>query len=321
MRPRKPPRLYLRKSGLWVILDQSKEIATGLRDEELAKAALAKYLSVKLSDVILHHLATHKTQTEFGEYMAKPLLAWWGDLRPEDVTEISCRAYAQQRGKKPATIRHELQFLAASLRSRTDVLPGSWRVWLPPMPPPRTDYFLTRREVARRLWVARHSHPHVCRAILIGVYSGTRRGATLALRWAPSKWGGWVDLDVGILHRAPEGEAETRKRKGKARIHFRLLAHLRRWKRLDGDLPWIIHYRGEQPKNIRRAWNTVTRLAGQKHDGQHICRHTCATWLLQSGVSYHEASGFLSMSVETLEKTYGHHSPSFQQAAARARGR
>lgn len=318
MRPNKPARLYLRKSGLWVILDRGREIATGLRDPELAQAALAKYLSGTLRDIIRAHLSSHPTQTDFGENMAKPLLKWWGDMTLDDITELNCRAYAQQRGKKPATVRHELQYLAAAVRGRAKQ--GSdIRVWLPLPPPPKTDYFLTRRQVAERLWVARHSRPHICRALLIGVYTGTRPGAVRALRWSPGS--GWFDLESGILHRGPE--TSPTKRKGRARIHERLMAHLRRWRRLDleAGIDWCIHYKGGPVKSIRRAWDTVARNAGHAKDGPHICRHTCATWLLQSGVSYHEAAGFLSMSVETLERRYGHHSPHFQQAAAKARGR
>jgi integrase len=320
MRPTKPPRLYLRKSGLWVILDQGREIRTGLRDPELAQAALAKYLSGTLRDILKAHLRNHPTKTDFGQHMAKPLIAWWGDMHPSDVTERTCRAYAQHRNKKPATIRHELQFLAAALRPRGSEIAGSWKIWMPPKPEPRTGYFMTRGQAAARLRIARHRNRHICRLILIGVYSGTRPGAALGLSWTPSPTG-WFDLQAGLLHRGRE--ISPNKRKGTARIHQRLLAHLRRWKRLDlaAGIEHCIHRKGEPVKRVHKAWNSTALAAGQGPDGPHICRHTCATWLLQSGVSYHEASGFLAMSVEILERTYGHHSPLFQQAAARARGR
>lgn len=50
----------------------------------------------------------------------------------------------------------------------------------------------------------------------------------------------------------------------------------------------------------------------------HVLRHTAATWLMQSGVEPWQAAGFLGMTVEMLEKTYGHHSPTFQRVAADA---
>ena len=43
----------------------------------------------------------------------------------------------------------------------------------------------------------------------------------------------------------------------------------------------------------------------------HTLRHTAATWLMQSGVSMWRAAGFLGMSVETLDRVYGHHHPDY----------
>jgi hypothetical protein len=41
---------------------------------------------------------------------------------------------------------------------------------------------------------------------------------------------------------------------------------------------------------------------------------------VQRGVDLWQAAGFLGMSVETLERNYGHHHPSYMQEAARAIG-
>ena len=38
---------------------------------------------------------------------------------------------------------------------------------------------------------------------------------------------------------------------------------------------------------------------------------------MQRGTDLWEAAGFLGMSAETLERTYGHHHPDFQSQAAR----
>jgi hypothetical protein len=38
--------------------------------------------------------------------------------------------------------------------------------------------------------------------------------------------------------------------------------------------------------------------------------------MMQNGVDLHQAGGFLGMTVETLERVYGHHHPDFQKAAA-----
>jgi integrase len=50
----------------------------------------------------------------------------------------------------------------------------------------------------------------------------------------------------------------------------------------------------------------------------HTLRHTCATWLMQKGAPKWDACGFLGMTLETLEKNYGHHHPDHQRGAADA---
>ncbi|HEY5081559.1 MAG TPA: tyrosine-type recombinase/integrase [Bauldia sp.] len=52
----------------------------------------------------------------------------------------------------------------------------------------------------------------------------------------------------------------------------------------------------------------------------HTLRHTAATWLMQAGVDVWEAAGFLGMSVQILERVYGHHHPAHLRSAALAIG-
>jgi hypothetical protein len=42
---------------------------------------------------------------------------------------------------------------------------------------------------------------------------------------------------------------------------------------------------------------------------------------MQAGTEAWEASGFLSMSMETLQRVYGHHHPDYQRTAAKNIGR
>jgi integrase len=205
-------------------------------------------------------------------------------------------------------------------------LPSVPKVTLPQKKPQRPDYYLSRKEVAARIRAARSSPRlrHVARLVLIGIYTGTRPGAILKLQWLPSATGGWFDLENETLHRRSGEGRQSRKRQPPARIHARLLPHVRRWQRLDMALgiPHVVHYQGTQVSKLRNSWPTVARLAGStKHDAPHIVRHTAATWQMQVGTDLFEAAGYLGMSPETLWDVYGHHHPDSQKGAASATNR
>lgn len=162
------------------------------------------------------------------------------------------------------------------------------------------------------------------RFILIGLYTGTRTAAILGLRWLRSPHAGSIDLDRGVLYRRGSKVRETRKRQPPARLHWRLIPHLKRWRDQDEARGYthVITYRGKPVEKLRRSWQQACDRAAIPDDiVKHSLRHTAATWLMQDGVPAWEAAGYLGMSVETLEKTYGHHSPDFQKNAAGPRQR
>jgi integrase len=181
---------------------------------------------------------------------------------------------------------------------------------MPPKPEPR-DIWLSRKQAARLLWAARHT-PHLARFILLGIYTGSRSGTILALRWE------WIDLAAGVMRRKDPKESETKKRKPPVRLGRRILAHLRRWKRIDGRrCPLVCHYDGQPVQKMRRSWHTAVRRAKlSSRITPHTLRHTRATWLMQKNIDPWEAAGHLGMSVEMLTRVYGKHSPEFQKRAA-----
>jgi integrase-like protein len=76
-------------------------------------------------------------------------------------------------------------------------------------------------------------------------------------------------------------------------------------------------WNGAPIASVKTALKTAVRLA--KLPGKftpHTFRHTAATWLMQNGVSLWRAAGFLGMSVETLDRVYGHHHPDYLSDAA-----
>jgi hypothetical protein len=345
------------RRATWVILAGAKEFSTGAGADERGKAeaALEAYLAQQhrpprganqpsellVSEVMAAYLREHaptKTSAAWIADMAADILRWWGDKALSEINGRTCRAYvdwrtaqsiatSKQRDARAVTVataRHELTVLRAAIRyfhREHGPLVSVPAMTLPPQNPPRDDYFWTRDEAAKRLRAARRrpeTH-HIVRLILIGLYSGTRPGAMMKLRWLPSTDGGWIDLDNEIIHRRAHGSARTKKRQPPARIHKRLLAHLRKWR--DDDMAHritsVIHYAGEPVNYPYRRWNSVRKEArAQRKDAPHILRHTAATWFMSSGADVALIAGYLGMSIITLMSVYGHHHPSFQEAIA-----
>ncbi len=63
-------------------------------------------------------------------------------------------------------------------------------------------------------------------------------------------------------------------------------------------------------------------IVGDLSDGTpHTLKHTAITWALQRGATTWDAAGYFSTSVQTIERTYGHHSPHHQASAVDAMNR
>jgi integrase len=66
---------------------------------------------------------------------------------------------------------------------------------------------------------------------------------------------------------------------------------------------------------VKKAFRTVVKEAKIDLSAgpvtPHTMRHTAATWLMQRGVNLWTAAGYLGMTVEVLERTYGHHHPDY----------
>jgi integrase len=76
-----------------------------------------------------------------------------------------------------------------------------------------------------------------------------------------------------------------------------------------------VEWNGVPVKDVDKAFRRNARDAGMSDVTPHTLRHTSATWLMQLGVDLWEAAGFLGMSVEQLERSYGHHHPDHLRAA------
>lgn len=274
------------------------------------------------------------------------LVRWWGGKMLSEVTGVSCRAYAATR-ETPGGARRDLEDLRAAINhhAKEGLHRGIVGVWLPEKGPAK-ERWLTREEAARLLLVCwrtremqrrRHDggksgapqvptekYPlrHIARFILLGLYTGTRASAIAAASPQRGVGKGYVDLQHGIFYRLAGGQRASSKRQPPVPLPPGLLTHMRRWARPgeDGNLPaHFVMWNNKAVKSVKTGFKRACSLAGLGPDvTPHTLRHTCATWLMQAGVPIWEAAGFLGMSPELVEKTYGHHHPDHLKAAAGA---
>lgn len=355
MSRRKEARLYLRqrkgREPKWVILDGGREYPAGdcgsdrkaaekwFNDEYVpsryradtgksdpAKISVAEVMSLYMTEVAPTH-----AEPKLAGYHSKPLLKFFRGKSLADINGGLCRKYAdkEHRGKEvsQSTVRRELVTLQAAI--------NYWHVESPlaavptiakPLESEGRQNYLTRHEAAKLLhWARRLGFHHVARFILIGLYTGTRHASILKLKWYDSNYAGHIDVANCRLYRRGSLEVQSKKKRPTSRIPERLMAHLRRWHRLDlekGPQSAIIRWHGKPITKERRAWNLITEKAKLGGITPHVLKHTCITWLLQDGrLEAWDISGLTGTSMKTIEKTYGHQDADYQVAASQAFGR
>lgn len=349
----KGPRLWLKpaerdREAVWIIKDGNHRESTGcgVGDREEADRKLADYIiskyaperkssrrpaEIPVADVINIYLTdkapSHARPKETG-MRCKALMDWWGDKTLAEVNGSNCRAYAEKR--PPVAARRELEDLRAAINHhrKEGLCSEIVGVALPDKPESR-ERWLTRSEAARLLWAAwsyrevqkgvptdRRSRRHVARFILVGLYTGTRAAAICGAAIRPTPKKGYVDLERGVFYRRPHGKKKTKKAQPPARLSNRLLAHLRRWERLDIAKDYVVEWNGKPVERVRKAFQACVGAAELEDVTPHTLRHTAATWLMQAGADPWDASGLLGMSTETLIHVYGHHHPDYQADAA-----
>lgn len=331
----KGPRLYLDpKRKQWIIRDGARFIRTGAGagNRDKAEKYLAQYIGHKhkpepssspmIADVLALYgdeVAPHRRTARNIGYKIGKLLEWWGDKTVSEISVRTCREYVVSRGSDSGS-GADLKTLRSAVkhwhRSEYGPLHAVPTFWTPPDPEPR-ERWLSRDEAARLLKAAR-PYRHIRRLILLGLYTGSRPGVILNLQWDQ------IDLAHGVMTRT-RGPQSRNKKAPKLRLGWRILAHLRRWHRMDGGEGPVCYFEDHWHPGKRvvidphGAWRKVVKAAKLNGVTRHTLRHTRATWMAQNGVSLFEAAGWLGMTVRTLEKTYAHHDPAHQERAANIR--
>ena len=199
---------------------------------------------------------------------------------------------------------------------------------LPDKSDPKEDW-LTRSEAARLIWAAwrarqkmgegitdRDVGRHVARFMLVGFYTGTRHGAICSAALTPAVGRGYVDTDSGVFYRRRQGARQTNKRQPPVRLPARLLAHLRRWKRLGIARHAVVEWNGKPVASVRKSF---ARQTLGRHRPPHHAAHLPAHGgdLGNAAGLRHLGSGRLPRhEPELLERVDGHHHPDFQSDVA-----
>ena len=304
------------------------------RERDLAATPIADVVNIYLADV-----APGQARPEKAAERAERLIGWWGDKTLAQVTGQTCRAYALARGNAGGA-RRDLQDLAAAINhhAKEGLHRGAIRVVLPPRGEARQRW-LTRDEAARLLWIcwrtretqegrptAKRPLRHLARFLLIGLYTGSRPGAVLNAAWLRGPRLSWIDTANGVFHRHADGAVATAKRQPTVKLAPRLLAHCRRWRRLDAARKppqvYAVQFDGAPIASVKVALGRACRLAGLDAGvTAYTLRHTCASWLVHQGLPTRLIADFLGTSEEMIVKHYGHLAPDYQDAAAAAIGR
>lgn len=342
--PRKasPPRLSVR-DGYWVIRDGQTYRRTGCREDEVeaAQRRLGEYIASKwrpdtsssdpnevtiesvVSTYFEHAAPKRPNKHRRNELWAQcdRLLAFGGSKPIRAVNGAWCRSYARAASTQ-SMARHDLEILRAAVNHYDKEFGLEYKpaFTLPAKGKPRHGH-LTRSMAASLVHAAhRAGNAHLVRYLLLGLYTGTRSGALLDLQWEPNTNGGWVDLDKGVIYRAPEGHQQTKKRRTPAVIPDKLLPWLRRWKAQDEGLRHVIHFRGRPVQSIKKSFIKAREAAGlPEWVIPHILRHSAITWAMQRGVRIASVADFFGVTVQELERTYWHHHPEYQQEMRKAK--
>lgn len=315
-------------------------------EDYLSRKRLSSLRKCDPSQVTIDEVLAFYTDRK-GDELARPdmvasivplLLAHAGNDPCAVINGDWCRAYVRKRitgkiapplqpGKKAlkrpkeSSVRRDLQHLSACLgfAVKEGLLSYAPRITYPAQPESRTRH-MTRSEVARLLWTCwryKQRGPknqilyplrHLCRFILIGVYTGTRSSAILTSSFAAGAGRSYIDMQAGVFHRLAEGRKATKKLQPAIKLPNALMRHLRRWHPKTNS-GWVVTFHGEPVLSVKKAFARAAKLAGLDGVTPHVMRHTFMTWVLNNGMPIHTAAKLAGMSVKMADRTYGHLDP------------
>jgi len=306
----------------WRDADGPHWLSTGTADEPRARQALADFLAARdrtaqgltIGAMLAAYLDSRRGKIvsfPLVESIAAALTRHLGSLRPDQLGQRAWDDYARARAIAPGTLKRERNVLLAAynLAIRSGAVIRAPHLELPGMPAPR-DRFLSRAE--GEALIAAAKAPHVRLFVMLGLFTGARKGAIIALTWDR------VDLVHGRIDFNEPGRAVTGKRRAVVPIGPRLRQALEDAREL-AQSDHVIEHAGRAIKRVRWGFRFAARRAGLGKDvTEHVLRHTAASWMAMGGIPLDQAADLLALDRGTLRRVYRKFDPGYLADAVAA---
>ena len=268
----------------------------------------------------LEEVQGQKRSEERDMYALKRLKPFFTGCDMRKTRRATYRAYIKKRredGVKVATISRELDLLSSAINYARH----EWEWDIPNhtlcLRLPKSEErvrSLTVAEARRLIAEAEKLRraPHLVSFIRVALNTGCRKNELLKLQWER------VDLKANLILLGERDTKAARRRSvplnAEARDEMLALAQFRATH--CPDSPWVFAHRdGSRLGSVRTAFNTALKKAGIKDFRIHDLRHTCASWLVSSGVSMQAVRDLLGHSTVAMTERYAHLAPESIRAA------
>jgi integrase len=253
-------------------------------------------------------------------YYLRRLQAHFSGRVLQSLKRADVRAYIDQRkaqGIANGTINREVGLLSSAINFAR-------REWDWEIPNPAERMRLSESEGRKRFArvdevralisaAERHKRaPYLADLIRVAVNTGCRRGELLGLRWSQ------LDLEARTI-RLDGGDTKN----GKGRIvplNQEAYAAVQSRAAYRGEhcpgSPWVFCRKsGARNLTIQSSWAAILESTGLKDFRFHDLRHTCGSWLVQSGVALADVKEVLGHSTIRMTERYAHNAPENSRAA------
>lgn len=269
-----------------------------------------------------------KVHSDTLKYCCAHLSRHLGDLPVDMLGKPSVRGYCDARrreGPLGPTVKHRIRKRTLSdgtlirelgtLRAALEWAVGEKIIKVAPFierpeAPSARDRWLTRHE-ANRLINAAHA-AHIRLFIALALHTSARSGAVLGLTWDR------VDFQANIIDM---GASRGKKRRTR---HLPITDDLRPLLAEAANAstcPYVVEHGGKPVRSIKTGFRAAVRRAHLTGVTPHVLRHTAVTWMVQANVPLPMVAAYASMSLQMVQKVYGHHSPDWLRQAAAALSR